>query len=164
MYTRTFKQYGIAYGTQPVEITAKVDNVVVYQGPVTTLNQPYPQLPDLNYSVDNELFSWTKLVNFEGPSVIEITVGNGAELLVAQLVANYTMLPGPTPGTVISSGPDYTGIGPWQNYGDTYINGVLQDAKPIDHTDLPGAWWWRLPPGSTFVENITVVQGRLPPQ
>lgn len=159
MTTRTFKQMGVAFGTQDLEITAKVDNVVVYQGTVVTLNEPLPQLPNLEYSVTNELFSWTADVEFSGPQVIEITVGNDAQLLVAELTANYSRMAGNTANTYISSGPDnYITFG-WQQFGNTYINGVLQSSQTINHAELTGPWWWKLPAGSEFVENITVTPG-----
>lgn len=163
MTTRTFKQYGIAFGNQPLEITAKVDNVVVYQGPITTLNEPFPELPNSNYSVTNELFSWTADTGFSGTQVIEITVGNGAELLVADLEANYSRAPGNTANSVISSGPDNYMIFKWEQFGNTYINGALVDSQTIDHSSLSGMWWWNLAPGSEFVENITVTPGVVPP-
>lgn len=162
MYPRTFKQMGIAFGSQPLEITAKVDNVVVYQGTVVTLNEPAPSLPNPEYSVTNELFSWTAPVNFEGPQVIEIIVGNGAELLVADLTANYTPLPGDVANTIVSSGADGFEIFRWEQFGNTYINGVLQEADSINHSELTGPWWWVLAPGSDFVENINVAKGLLP--
>jgi hypothetical protein len=160
MTTRTFKQMGIAFGNQPAEITAKIGNVVVYQGPVVTLNEPIPTLPDSNYTVTNELFSWTSNVAFSGPQVIEITVSNGtANLLVAQLAANYTRLPGPIANTWVSSGPDNYVNTRWQQFGNTYIDGQLQDPQEIDHDVLSGMWWWILAPDSTFVENVTITAG-----
>jgi hypothetical protein len=159
MTTRTFKQMGIAFGNQPLEITAKVDNVVVYTGTVVTSNEPAPELPDINYSVTNELFSWTADVNFTGPQVIEITVGQSAELLVAQLTANYSPVPNVAAGTYISSGPDNYVTFNWQQFGNTYINGTLQNVESINHNELPGMWWWKLAPGAEFVENVTIEAG-----
>lgn len=162
MTTRTFKQMGVAFGSQPLEITAKVDNVVVYQGTVVTLNEPAPTLPDLNYSVNTELFSWTADVGFSGPQVIEISVGEGAELLVTDLQANYSWVLSSTSNTYVSSGPDNYIDFRWQQFGNTYINGVLQDPQTIDHEQLTGPWWWKLPPGSIFVENVTIESGIAP--
>lgn len=159
MTTRTFKQMGVAFGTEDLEITAKVDNVVVYQGTVVTLNESMPKLPNSSYSVTNELFSWTADVEFSGPQVIEITVGNSAALLVAELTANYTIIPGPTADTYVSSGPDNYVTFRWNQFGNTYINGALQSSQTINHAELTGPWWWKLPAGSEFVENITVNQG-----
>ena len=159
MTTRTFKQMGVAFGDQPLEITAKVDNVVVYQGPVTTLNEPFPELPNSNYHVTNELFSWTTDLFFTGSQVIDITVGSGAELLVATTAGNYTPIPDPNTGNIISSGPDNYITFRIQQFGNTYINGTLIDSQTINHDELPGMWWWRLASGDSFVENITIMPG-----
>jgi hypothetical protein len=161
MTTRTFKQMGVAFGNQPAEITAKVDNVTVYQGTVVTLNEPVPELPNFDYIVTNELFSWTADVDFSGPAVIEITVGQGAQLLVAQLQANYNATANST-GNIVSSGPDGYSIFRWQQFGNTYINGMLQDSQSINHNELDGMWWWSLPPNSNFVENVTINPGLAP--
>ena len=159
MTTRTFKQMGVAFGDQPLEITAKVDNVVVYQGTVTTLNEPFPELPDSNYHVTNELFSWTTDLFFTGPQVIDIAVGSGAELLVATTAGNYTPILDPNTGNVISSGPNNYITFRIQQFGNTYINGTLIDSQTINHDELPGMWWWRLASGDSFVENITITPG-----
>lgn len=164
MTTRTFKQLGIAYGNQNVEITAKIDNVVVYQGTVNTLNEPAPELPNLDYTVTNELFSWTADVDFAGPQVLEIDVGQGAELIVAKLEANYTPIANITANTVASSGANNYVSFKWQQFGNTYIDGVLQDSQTIDHDTLGGMWWWKLAPGSNLVENITIEPGLVPAQ
>lgn len=161
MTIRTFKQLGIAFGSQPANITAKINDVVVYQGPVTTLNEPFPTLPDLSYNVTNELFSWTVPdVAFTGNQAMEISVDSNATLLISVLSANYTPIPAnpPTdPQTVVSSGPDgFIGF-VWQQFGNTYINGVLET---VTHTgNLDGMWWWQLPPGGTFVENVNILPG-----
>jgi hypothetical protein len=158
MTTRTFKQMGVAYGTQDLEITAKVDNVVVYQGTVVTLNEPMPS--DLSFSVTNELFSWTADIDFSGTQVIEITVSNGtAQLLIADLKANYSWLQGNTANTYVSSGPNNYVTFTWEPFGNTYINGTLVDSQTIDHTILKGMWWWQLSPGDQFIENVTVNPG-----
>jgi hypothetical protein len=162
MTTRTFKQMGVAFGNQPAEIIAKIDNVIVYQGSVVTLNEPVPGLPNLDYTVTNELFSWTADIDFTGPEVIEITVGQGAELLVAELQANYSPVANVVAGTYISSGPDTYISFKWQQFGNTYINGTLQDSQSINHDELGGMWWWKLDPGSEFVENITIEPGLAP--
>lgn len=159
MTTRTFKQMGLAYGSQPANITAKLNNVVVYSGPITTVDGPFPELPNLEFAVSNELFSWTADVNFSGPQVIDVAIDNNATLLVAQLEANYTPIANVSANIsvgVISSGPDgYVGFS-YTQFGNTYINGELQE---VVHGDLTGQWWWAIPANGEFVENITVEPG-----
>jgi len=161
MTTRTFKQFGIAYGEQPANITAKINNVVIYQGPVVTLNESFPELPNAAYTVTNELFSWNAEVAFSGNQVLEIAIDNNADLLVAFNQANYTPVEEVVGNvgnvTIVSSGPNgYIGF-PSTQFGNTYINDVLQ--PPVEHGNLTGQWWWRLPADGTFVENITIVPG-----
>jgi hypothetical protein len=152
MTTRTFRQTGVAFGATPVNITAKIDNVVVYEGPVQTLNEPFPVLPNLSYTVTNTLFSWTANVDFTGNQILEVSTDG--PILLAQLNANYT--PVGNVGNVVSSGPDnYIGFR-YNQFGNTYINDTLQT---VSHGDLPGMWWWQLQPGDTFVENMTINPG-----
>lgn len=157
MTTRTFKQYGIAFGPQTANITAKIDDVVVYQGPVETLNELRPALPIEGYTVENAMFSWTTDVAFTGPQVLEITVDSGnADLLVAQIRANYTQVV-IEPGNVVSSGPDNYVTFPSTQFGNTYVNGTLQE---VVHGDWTGMWWWWVPTSGTFVENFTATPGQ----
>lgn len=152
MTTRTFKQNGIAFGPTPVNITAKIDNVVVYEGTVETLNESFPVLPNSAYTVTNTLFSWTSDVAFSGPAVLEITVDG--EVLLASTSANYT--PFTENGNVYSTGANtFISFTPSQ-FGNTYINDTLQS---VTHGDLPGMWWWQLQPGDIFVENVTINPG-----
>lgn len=165
MTTRTFRQLGIGFGSQPANITAKINNVVVYQGPVTTLNEPFPVLPNIDYTVTNVLFSWTDEVTYSGPAVVEIQVDDNSDLLVTEIDANYTAIPNPafvdantTPGiaNVISSGANV--FAPLQNQiGNIYLDGVLQT---VNHTSpLGGQWWWELTVPDTIEINATITPG-----
>jgi hypothetical protein len=154
MTTRTFQQLGLAFGAQTANITAKINDAVVYQGPVTTLNEPFPTLPNINYIVTNELFSWTADVTSSGPLILEITIDQNANLLIAELEANYSRVG--NVGNSRSSGADgYVGL-VYSQFGNTYINDQLQS---VTHGDLTGQWWWKLPNNGTFVENITIEPG-----
>jgi hypothetical protein len=157
MTTRTFKQMGIAFGDQQVEIVAKIDNVVVYQGPVTTLNEAFPALPDTNYTINNELFSWTADVSFTGEQVIEIQATGQSTLLVADLRANYSLIA--NGNTIVSSGETgFMGF-PYQQFGNTYINGTYIQPDTINHDSLLGQWWWPIPPNGNFVEHVNITAG-----
>lgn len=167
MTTRTFKQLGIAFGNATATITAKVDNVVVYQGPVTTLNEPFPDLPNVAYVINDSLFSWTTDVTYSGPASVEVEVDENSDLIVADIAANYSIIPNPayidanTTPTVpqyISSGPDgFETINP-NLIGNVYIDGVLQT---VDHTQLPGQWWWELTVPDTILKEITITPGKV---
>jgi hypothetical protein len=165
MTTRTFRQLGIAFGAAPATIIAKINDVIVYQGPVTTLNEPVPALPNPGYTVDNVLFTWTNDVTYEGPVKVEIQVDADSDILVAEIDANYTPIPNPayvdanttpTVSTVMSSGPDGFIDLPASQIGDVYVQGELQT---IDHTNLPGQWWWELTIPDDIVINATITPG-----
>ena len=139
MTVRTIQQYGLAYGSETLVITAKVDGSVVYSGPVTTVNEPRPSLPNRSFTVDNVLFSYTVPdVSWTGSQVLEITLETNANLIVAELSANYTSIPGPigpgnVPGPNISSGANGFIALQWEQFGNTYINNTLQT---VDHTQI----------------------------
>ena len=155
MTTRTFKQYGIAFGEQPIEIVAKIDNTVVYQGPVTTLNQPVPYLPDLDFQVDNELFSWTSDVSVTGEKIIEIQVTGQALLVVAELKANWSRMS----NVNVSSGPNnFVGFNSSQ-FGNAYINGIGMQPNTTDYDSLGGQWWWPIPPNGNLIQHVNIPVG-----
>jgi len=158
MTTRTFRQLGIAFGSQTANITAKINNVVVYQGPVTTLNTPFPVLPNLEYTVTNVLFSWTNDVTYTGPAVVEIQVDADSDLLVAEISANYTPIRDPANvQSIISSGPDGFVDLPVSQIGNIYVDGAL---RPVDHTNpLIGQYWWELVVPDTIEINATIDPG-----
>jgi len=165
MTTRTFRQMGIGFGSQPANITAKINNVVVYQGPVTTLDEPFPTLPNLDYTVTNVLFSWSEDVTYAGPAVVEIQVDENSDLLVADINANYTAIPNPafvdantTPevGSVISSGANGFLTLQTSQIGNIYVNGALQT---VSYTPLGGQHWWELTVPDTIVINATIAPG-----
>jgi hypothetical protein len=158
MTTRTFRQLGIAFGSQTANITAKINNVVVYQGPVTTLNQPFPVLPNLDYTVTNVLFSWTNDVTYTGPAIVEIQVDADSDLLVAEISANYTPFRDPANvQSIISSGPDGFIDLPVSQIGNIYVDGSL---RPVDHTNpLVGQYWWELIVPDTIEINATIKPG-----
>ena len=159
MTTRTFRQMGIGFGPQPANITAKINNVVVYQGPVTTLDQSFPVLPNLDYTVTNVLFSWTDDVTYAGPAVIEIQVDADSDLLVAEINANYTVITNPANAqSYISSGPDGFIDLQASQIGNVYLGGSLQT---IDHTaPLSGQYWWELTVPDTIEINATINPGK----
>jgi hypothetical protein len=163
MTTRTFKQLGQAYGSQTASITAKINNVVVYQGEVTTLNESFPALPNLEITVNNELFTWTADVDFSGSQTMEISIDGNASLLVTELNANYTPIQNTgnvgNVGNIISSGPNgYVGFA-YGQFGNTYIDSNLVPSSSIDHDTLSGPWWFTVPPSGTFIENYTIEPG-----
>jgi len=148
----------MGFGSQPANITAKINSVVVYQGPVTTLDEPLPTLPNLDYSVTNVLFSWTEDVTYAGPAVVEIQVDQNSDLLVAEIDANYTAIPDPAnvQATISSGATGFVDL-PSSQIGNVYLDGVLQT---VNHTaPLAGQYWWKLSVPDTIVINATITPG-----
>lgn len=167
MTTRKFFQQGQAYGPNTGVITAKIDGNIVFQGPVTTLNEPLPQLPQLDLEIKNVLFSWTNDVFFAGSQTMEITVEN-AVLLLTNSAANFapTVANGVPTGNETTFSSYYFETTPEGGSSDPLtnesINGVIQ-MEP-DHTDpLTGQWWWRIPPGGTFSATVNIQAGNIAP-
>ena len=79
---RTINFYGYAYGSTPVSLTANINGVTVFSGPVNTVDQVLPE-PVANITNAPVLFSATDSAlfptDFGGayPMTIEVTGGNG---------------------------------------------------------------------------------------
>ena len=137
-----------------------MDGSTIYSGPVTTLDEPVPPLPDPNVQVINEMFTFTKDSSFSGSLPMTITVTN-SPLLICQTVANF---PVDTPDQANVWSTIYeTSIGNVV-YSDPFTNesidGVPQSRDP-DY-DLQGQWWWLIPDGSTFSCDINIQASKAP--
>ena len=171
MSNRTFQQWGQGYGSTPVNITAKIDGTIVYQGPVDTLDQSWPPLPVVDTSFGGSLFSWTKPLEFvTGTTELEITVENG-ELLIAETYSNNSLIPTPT-----ESNPDiplldefavaidiadpelFKRVIFWQfdETDNRYYNDAFTDIKINGVTKNSGRWFWDVQAGQTFAATINL--------
>jgi hypothetical protein len=154
MALRTLQQHGLGFGSVDTVITASINGAVYFNGPVTTVNEPFPPLPNSGYQVDNVLFDWTVPDDFEGTQQLEISV-TGSPLLLAYTVAN-------TPDTPDAFGlfysVDINGVEYTDPFTNEAIDGVAQSGpyKP----ELAGQWWWKIPAGSTFTATVNI---SLPP-
>jgi hypothetical protein len=155
MTTRTFIQRGKAYGAVPCTITAKINNAVVYEGPVTTVDESLPAEPWIQANTD--LFSWTNTVDFQGTQTMEITV-TGSVLTIATTVANYNSLQNP--------GADHygafffevlSGTSFQHPFANVKIDGV---SRPIQINELAtGQGHWNVRPGQVFTTDIRINPG-----
>jgi hypothetical protein len=157
MTTRTVKMFGLAYGTTPAEIAVTLDGATVYSGTVTTVDAPFPSLPN------QELTNTTiEFCNFEipmdtnGAVPMSCTVLNET-VIFAQITANYCVIANTDP--VVGTGPDVfnniDGIGDARS--NVFIDGVEQ---AINHTEeLNGTWWFNVPAGSTLTYDLDVQAG-----
>jgi len=88
---RTVNFYGYAYGSTPVSLTANINGVTVFSGPVTTVDQPLPApIANINgapvlFSADSELFP----TDFSGAYPMSITVTGGDGIVVQDTYCNY---------------------------------------------------------------------------
>ena len=167
MAIRTFIQEGRGYGADPVEITAKINGVVVYQGPVDTVDEPLPPLPGLPSGSDTLIFSWERPIDFSGSVEMEITVGNGT-LLLTDSFANYT--PKLINGQTVTSGPDEYLPFYVEKVGDVVYTDPMQNPK-IDGVDvvrdrnhdpddpLDGQWCYVIGAGSVFTSTVLIAAG-----
>lgn len=176
MTVRTFKQQGAVFApiNSNVNLVAKINGQEVFNGSVSTINEPYP----INNWTDDviDLFTWTDETALSSTTNLlvslsqdlEITV-TGGTLMLRDTLANFCISPSNSnPGTFVSSGPDFFGLIYSERYNDTdtmltdpltnvTIDDVPQRAR---HEDGPmGQWIWKIESGSTFTATVTTNNG-----
>jgi len=166
MTVRTFKQYGQGFGSDPVSIIAKINDVIVFEGDIPTVDEPLPSQPDLNDNFDTVLFSWENTVDFAGTANVEITIGGTGTLILTDTVANYIT------GNIETSTDVY---GSFYSYNDDEVVisdpftepkingvGVIRVRDWVPTTPLEGQWWYTLASQSTFTGTLNIDAGTLP--
>lgn len=189
MTTRTFKQYGLAYGIGSVTVVATIDGIEVFNGVVPSVNSLIPTtLDEIQPLVPEVLFSWTEDVAFEGTRSMTITV-NGGNLLLKNTHANYGVAfdgipivryPGLTGGPelftpfyahAIDAPPDPccqdtecenrpTLI--HDPLSDVTINGVPKTREYLNNVDgkvLAGQFCWNIPDAGEFTATVNIFAG-----
>lgn len=168
MTTRTFRQQGIGYGPA-TNVTVKIDGTIVFSGPVPTLDQPPPSLPNPNLQITDTLYTWTNDVSYSGQQSFELTVSSGMVMLTEAL-ANYTDLFNPATGNVVIPGNanDYLvffeEVVDGVTLTDPFTNEAIDGEPQIEHPDptqLRGQWWWIVPAGSTFTATLNTSAGNV---
>ena len=98
-YNRSFRFYGIGFGTDPVEITAEVNGVQVYSGAVPTVNEPiWPPALDpfaieqIAFTIDD---SSEYNTDFGGSVPMSITVTRGDLFMFTTITCNYSPITNP---------------------------------------------------------------------
>lgn len=175
MTTRTFKQRGLGYGSEPVNIVAKINGTVAYEGPVTTVDQPLPSGPETeaDWEQNVPLFAWTNTIDFEGTAEVEIAVVGDGILMISKTVANYS--PEVTKNAegefvIVSSGPDkyisyYSTLVDGVVFSDPYVDSKINniDVERIRDFDpehpLNGQWFYEVDDGSTFTGTLEIQPG-----
>lgn len=175
MTMRTFKQLGQAYATEPLTITASINDALVYQGTIPTVDQPVPPDPSiLTYPFGQQLFTWELDTAFSGTVDMTFTVAGLGRLFLSDTLANYVMIANPdtSPGQppYINGGPTVFGYFyqlQMPNYvlGDPFtnvkINGVDQTTYPS--VTQSGQWCWFIEESGTFSATVNIAPTNLSP-
>lgn len=94
MFNRTLQFIGYAYGSEPVEITACINDEVVFSGAVDTIDGPVEYNPQMDsnpvlFSVENNpLFP----VDFAGSYTMTVTVNSAGHVQLGPILSNF-MIP-----------------------------------------------------------------------
>lgn len=95
MPNRTIKLLGHGFGSTDAEITVTLEGTTIYTGPVTTVDQSVPDLPNLELLSDQvELCSFELPIDFSGQKSMTCTVTNGT-VIFADIKANYCKIINP---------------------------------------------------------------------
>ena len=159
MTTRNFQQCGQAYGSTPASITVTIDGTVIFSGPISTLNQAVPSLPDSSTESLPVIFTWTNTVDFVGTQSFSIAV-TGSPLLLDYTAADHFYATN-TSAFMPFYYQTVTGVSVPDPFTNVAIDGVSQSRGP-DNTSLSGQWQWLIPAGSTFTSTLNVSAGYPP--
>jgi hypothetical protein len=153
---RTFKQQGQGFGSSTVNITATIDGIQVYNGPINTIDQD-PSDTYTGTMVD--LFTWEIADRtFTGTQSMQITVTGGSALMLGDSLANYTNLMSVESSTQEFGGFYYEFID-GVNFGDPLSAVTIDGVAHTRQTDLPGQWYWVISSGTTFSCTVNINTG-----
>lgn len=166
MANRTFKQLGMAYGTEPLTIIARIDNVVVYEGTIPTLNQPVQTDPNAN-NFAAQLFTWELDTAFSGTVDMSITIAGEGCLFLTETLANYVQIQNPDSDPddlkFSNSGADVFGRFYLKQMSDYMLGDPLTNVKIDDKPELTnptasssGQVCWCITTGSTFSATVNI--------
>jgi hypothetical protein len=150
MTDRIFQQWALAYGSTPCQVVCQIDGNTVFSGAVTTIDEPFPSLPDAEYVGPPVAWSWQDSADFSGTKQYTVSV-TGSDLLLAQTFANNP-LTYPTDWFTTFYQQEIDGVIYADPFTEESIDGVAQSG-PFQPSQS-GQWWWRIPAGSTFSELL----------
>ena len=161
MTIRTFVQQARGYGPVPVNVVVKLDGNIVLDGPVPTLDQGPPVLPEeWNPGLGADAWSWTKDLEFEGIVSMEVSVPNGIFYLY-DTMANYRDIADPEKMINLSYPQSAGELSFSDPFTNVVINGMPQ--APVRDLDHAGQWCWQLFSGDVFSCDINILPGIAPP-
>lgn len=155
MVQRTFRQYARGFGTEPASATVIIGGNTVFDGPVQTVDELLPVLPNHEYALDNIAWTWQQDADFSGTKQLTIAV-SGAYLLLGQTLANnpYNSAANPNSGYGAFWNIEIDGVEYSDPLTDEAIDGIPQSGPY--RPDEAGQWWWVIPPGCTFTATMHV--------
>ena len=172
MTNRTLQFLGLAYGNSAVTITATIDNVVVYNDTVTTLDEVMLD-PGTDWTTTNQLFAVENSdqfpIEFSGSRVMSVTVTGGEGIFLTHVLSNYIAQPtqvgniwANTPGNATTFVSCYRGTPTnSEETSDCRSNVVIDGVAPEPYVKSPGIWTWQVNDGSTLVCNLNVGLGNV---
>jgi hypothetical protein len=170
MTLRTFRQYGKAFGTEQLSMTATLGGIEIFNGPVpTALTEPEPDFSTVTWPYGDVLFTWTDDIDFVGAKEMKIQVYGIGYVMLTSTNANYICIEVTTePAYVtIPGGPDaFNGFYSQQFDGyqahDPYTNVVIGGTprEPDSTGQTRGQWTWIVNGGSEFVAMLNVNKAR----
>jgi hypothetical protein len=152
MTDRTFIQNAQGYGSTVSQVTCQIDGNTVFSGTVTTLDQPWPTLPDPEFVAPPLGWTWQDSADFAGTKQISISV-TGSPVLLAQTFANN-----PYDADANIFMPIFITEVDGVVYPHPFTDAAIDGVALLDHfnPDIPGQWWWCIPAGSTFTATMHV--------
>lgn len=144
---RTVQFFGQGYGSDPAEISVKLEDKEIFNGKIPTIDQPV-----INTDPEDQvvLFTCELPIEFEGFKPMTVCVNKGS-VVFAHIHANYCF----QPNGEIEYFPIRQGTDARKN---VKINGETQTPA----FDLPGTWSWTVSEGSTLTYDLDVAAGTQP--
>lgn len=171
MTLRTFKQYGKAFGLEPLSMTASLNGVEIFNGPIpTVINEPGPDMATVTWPYGDVLFTWTDELEFVGSKEMRIQLIGQGYVMLTSTNANYVCVEVATePFYVTIPGGEEVFNGFYSQKFDGYeahdpftnvvIGGI--PCTPDNTGETRGQWTWIVHGGSEFVATLNVNKPRL---
>lgn len=158
MTDRTFQQHALGFGTQEAVVQIEIDDTIIYNGTVETVDQPLPSLPDYDYHVENIAWSWQGDANFQGDLNYVITVNSGT-VLMANTTANNPLQDANIYGRLDTEVIDE------EAYFYPYVSSALINGLPIQLNPYPwrqGQYWFTLMQGDVLTLTLKTIAATPP--
>jgi hypothetical protein len=144
---RTVQFFGQGYGPNPAVIVVKLEDLIVYEGNVPTINQA-----EFNTAPEDQvlLFTCELPITFDGlkPMTAEVVSGT---VVFAQINANHCFHP---------NGENL--YFPIRQGADARLNVKINNVPQVPALTLPGTYSWAVSAGATLSYDLNVAHGTEP--